>query len=395
MIFLHKLFLGVPLLCCLKLNAIQPGANSTQDYIHKLKEKRVGLVINHTSTIHSVPLLDTLLSCGINVVAILTPEHGFEGKAEAGVHIRNGIAGQQQIPILSLYGKKYKPTSSDLRGVDIIVFDIQDVGVRFYTYLSTLHYVMEACAEEGKPIIVLDRPNPNGFYIAGPILKPDCRSFVGLHPVPIVYGLTIGEYATMVNEEGWLKGGVRCQLSVVPCAGYTHDSLYILPVAPSPNLRTMNAVYLYPSLCLFEGTTVNVGRGTEFPFEVYGHAKFPDTLLGYVPEIINGSFILDAGKQCYGYDLRSRDTLPPTQKTMTIEYVIHAFKVLGTPTDFFNLYFNNLVGDKTIKAQILSNKSANEIELQWQEGLKEFYHLRRKYLLYPDSEYIKARFENN
>lgn len=393
--FQFNLIIGCLLISFSSLNAILPGAYSTREYFDTLRGKRVGLVINHTSTIYSVSLLDSLLACGIQVVAVLTPEHGFEGKAEAGVHIRNSLVDRHQIPVLSLYGKRYKPASSDLQDIDIIIFDIQDVGVRFYTYISTLHYVMEACAEEGIPLIVLDRPNPNGFYIAGPILQPDCRSFVGLHPVPVVYGLTIGELATMINAEGWLKGGVKCPLSVVPCKGYSHDSLYVLPTAPSPNLRTMNAVYLYPSLCLFEGTTVNVGRGTDFPFEVYGHTHFPDTLLRYIPDNVDGSFIMDAGKPCFGYDLRPLDTLPPEERTMTIAYVVQAIKVLGCPTEFFNGYFNLLAGNKALKGQLTAGISAKEIEWQWQNELQQFYLLRRKYLLYPDSEQLKAKFEQD
>lgn len=312
--------------------AIQPGAAFTDDYLPLLKHKRVALVINHTSLIGTTSLSDSLTSLGVDIRVILTPEHGFEGKAEAGVAIDDGQTGH--IPVISLYGSKYKPLPEDLKYIDIIVFDIQDVGVRFYTYISTLHYVMEACAEAGLPLMVLDRPNPNGFYIAGPVLKPDCRSFVGLHPVPVVYGLTIGEYAGMINGEGWLKDGVICPLTIIPCREYTHDSLYQLPVAPSPNLRTMNAVYLYPSLCLFEGTTINVGRGTGFPFEVYGSPMFPDSMMEYTPQDVKGSFVMHQSKKCFGVDLRLKSELLPREKGFTLDYVLSAYAILGKPIDF-------------------------------------------------------------
>ncbi len=286
---------------------IKPGAERTEVYIPKLKEKKAGIVINHTSLIHSTPVADSLLSLGVNIIKIFSPEHGYKGTAEAGETYSDSVLAEHNIEIISLYGNKIKPETEDLAGIDIIVFDIQDAGARFYTYISTLHYMMEACAENNIPLLILDRPNPNGHYVDGPVLDPEYRSFVGMHPVPVVHGMTMAEYAKMINGEKWLSDSAYCRLEIVTCENYKHSDYYVLPVNPSPNIRNMKAVYLYPSLCFFEGTVMNEGRGTDFPFQVYGHPDFPDRDFSYMPKSIPGANNpRHKDLECYGVDLRSR-----------------------------------------------------------------------------------------
>ncbi|MBQ9417455.1 MAG: DUF1343 domain-containing protein [Bacteroidales bacterium] len=317
---------------------------------------RVAVVGNQTSMVGHTHLVDTLLASGIHVVKIFCPEHGFRGTAEAGARVDDGVDPATGIPIVSLYGKNKKPTAEQMRGVDRVLFDLQDVGCRFYTYLSTLHYVMEACAEADVPLTVLDRPNPNGHYVDGPVLDTGCcRSFVGMHPVPVVYGMTIGEYARMINGEGWLKGGIRCRLTVVPMQGYRRDSTgYQLPIAPSPNLRNAHAVALYPSLCLFEGTHCGVGRGTGFPFEWVTYQA--DTL-----------------------DLR--DEVPP--QSFSLKYLIEMHRRVPQGQFFLgNSFFDRLAGTTALRLQLEQGESEETIRASWQPALEEFKAMRKKYLIY-------------
>ena len=344
---------------------------------------KVAVVANQTSLVGETHLVDTLLRSGVEVVRIFCPEHGFRGTAAAGAIVKNDVDPQTGLPIISLYGKNKKPTPGQLEDVDVVIFDLQDVGCRFYTYLSTLHYVMEACAENDKPLLLLDRPNPNGHYVDGPVLDTaNYRSFVGMHPVPIVYGMTIGEYALMVNGEGWLKGGAKCRMNVVPMEGYRRDSVYELPVPPSPNLRNAHAVALYPSLCLFEGTNVSVGRGTESPFELIGTPKSKtwDTSAFYskyhVPAII---FTPKGGKRCYGMDLRKVE--PPARFDLTWLMLMHSL----TPKGYFflkNNFFEKLAGTADLRRQLEEGVREEEIRASWQADLEQFMQVRSRYLLY-------------
>ena len=329
-------------------------------------------------------LVDTLLSRGISINKIFAPEHGFRGDGDAGEHIHSGLDEKTGISIVSLYGNHKKPTPEDLQGIQSVVFDIQDVGVRFYTYLSTLHYVMEACAEQHIPLIVLDRPNPNGHYLDGPILQPEFKSFVGLHPVPIVYGMTIGEYARMINGEGWLNSGVKCQLSVVPLLNYSHKLPYSLPVPPSPNLRSDLSIALYPSLCLFEATTVSVGRGTDSPFEIYGHPRFPKGDFEFTPKMQPGAKNPpQLNKVCGGVDLRK--AIKVRNYELNLSYLTHARDLLADSAVFINQnsFFNRLAGNSQLKEQLYNGWGAKEIRASWAKDLEAFKKIRAKYLIYP------------
>ncbi|MBN1182256.1 MAG: DUF1343 domain-containing protein [Bacteroidales bacterium] len=365
---------------------IQPGAHSTREYFPELTGKKVAVVANHTSLIGQVLLVDSMISAGIHVVKIFCPEHGYKGNAGAGEIVGNHREEKNNIEIVSLYGKDYKPKKTDMEGVDIVVFDLQDVGVRFYTYISTLHYVMESCAENHVPLLVLDRPNPNGYYVDGPVLDLKYRSFVGMHQIPVVHGLTIAELATMINGEGWLKDSIKCDLQYVLCSNYTHDSLYQLTVSPSPNLQTMQAVYLYPSVGLFEGTLASVGRGTDFPFLVFGFPMFPDTSFSFTPRVIeqvspNPKY---KGKKCYGRDFRDTDTDNLIKKKqIQIEWIISAYQDYHKD-DFFIPFINNLAGNKIFAQQIKEGKNAEPIRKSWEAGISEYMRLRKRYLLYED-----------
>ncbi len=362
-----------------KLLTIYPGAYQTAKYLPLLKNKRVAIVGNQTSEINGVHLVDTLLHSGINVIKVFAPEHGFRGQASAGEHVSNSKDIKTGLPIISLYGKHKKPTRADLHDIDIIVFDIQDVGVRFYTYLSTLHYVMEAAAENAIPLLVLDRPNPNSDYIDGPVMQPDNRSFVGLHPVPIVYAMTIGEYARMINGEKWLKNGVQTDLTVIKINNYKHGDICQLPVKPSPNLPNYQAIRLYPSLCLFEGTDVSVGRGTNFPFQVYGSPYLPDTGFQFTPEPNSGSkWPKHQGEVCYGKDLRN--ITPPAE--IYLDWLVKTYKLYPDKAIFFNKFFDRLSGDKALKQMIKDGKSIIEIKDTWQPEINKFKKIRSKYLIY-------------
>jgi len=321
---------------------------------------------------------------GINVSSIFAPEHGFRDMADAGDRIADGKDAQTGVPIISLYGGQLKPTPENLKGIDVVIFDIQDVGVRFYTYGSTLHYVLEACAENNVECIVLDRPNPNGFYVDGNIADTAYRSFVGMHPVPVVHGMTIGEYARMLNGEGWLRNGVKCRLTVIKCKNYTHKTAYELPVKPSPNLPNQTSIYLYPSICFFEGTNISLGRGTPFPFQVYGSPKLPDTGFSFTPESVPGAKNPPLlGVKCYGVDLRNAiaEKIVPSPK-LNLEWVINAYNAYPDKDNFFIPYFDVLASGPTLREQILKGMSAEEIRYSWKEGLEKFGKIRAKYMLY-------------
>jgi uncharacterized protein YbbC (DUF1343 family) len=365
------------------LGPIIPGAYQWNAYFDSLKGKKIAVVANQTSILHKAHLVDTLLENGIDVVKIFAPEHGFRGDGDAGEHIHNGVDEKSGISVVSLYGNHKKPTPLDLKDVQVVVFDIQDVGVRFYTYLSTLHYVMEACAENNIPILVLDRPNPNGHYVDGPILQPEFKSFIGLHPVPIVYGMTIGEYAKMINGERWLSNGIQCRLSVIPVLNYTHKLPYSLPVPPSPNLRSDLAIALYPSLCLFEATTISVGRGTDRPFEIYGHPRFPKGGFQFTPKMQTGSkYPPHLNKVCSGIDLRERTKTRAYE--LNLNFLTYARDVLADSAVFINQnsFFDRLAGTAQLKEQLYKGWGAKEIRTTWIPELEAFKKIRQKYLIY-------------
>lgn len=358
------------------------AAMQLEDYLPLIEGKRVGIVGNQTSIIGETHLVDTLLSLGVDVRKIYTPEHGFRGTADAGAKVNSSKDEKTGLPIVSLYGKNKKPTPEMLQGIDVILFDLQDVGVRFYTYISTMTYVMEAATESDIPVIVLDRPNPNGFYVDGPVLKPENKSFVGMHQVPVVYGMTIGEYAKMVNGEGWLKNGVRCDLTVIPINKYNRNAIYELPVKPSPNLPNWESVYLYPTLCFFEGSIVSVGRGTEKPFQIYGH---PDMRGSYTftPKSTGGaSKPLLEGQRCRGENLVefAQDYLH-NENELHIEWIIESYQQLKDK-GFFKDYFRLLSGDKQMQRDIENGKTADEIRASWKNELERFKAVRAKYLIY-------------
>lgn len=366
-----------------KKNAgLKLGAERMDLYLPYLKGKRVGICANQTSLVGKVHLVDTLLQLEIDIAKIFCPEHGFRGEAEAGAHISSGIDPETGLPIVSLYGSNRKPTKEQVSDLDIILFDLQDVGCRFYTYISTLHYVMEAAAENGIEVIVLDRPNPNGDYVAGPVLDTNFRSFVGMHPVPVVHGMTMAEYAQMINGEGWLSGGKSCHLRCIEMTGYTHRRSYSLPVSPSPNLQNDKAIRLYPSLCFFEGTAISVGRGTGYPFELYGAPDFADGGYEFMPRAIKGVAENPPykGELCRGRDLR--DEVAPQ---FTLHYLIDAYQHYKGKEFFTNAkFFDKLAGGDSLRKMILAGKSEEEITGRWQAGLEKFKEIRAKYLLYAE-----------
>lgn len=365
------------------------GAERTSRYLPLLKDKAVGVVGNHSTLIGTTHLVDSLLSQGVNIKKVFSPEHGFRGDADAGQKVADGKDPNTGLPVISLYGKHKKPTAEDLEGLDMIVFDIQDVGARFYTYISTMTYVMEACAEYGKQVIILDRPNPNGFYVDGPVLEGEYSSFVGMHQVPVVHGMTIGEYAQMVNGEGWLSDGLTCDLTVIKCENYEHSDRYALPVKPSPNLPDMASIYLYPSLCFFEGTIMSIGRGTERPFTKLGHPDYPKTLYSFVPKSIEGASRKPKlkGETCYGLDLFVYGQFRAKQKgELNIRWLVDAYAKMPNKSSFFlkNGFINKLAGTSALKKQIVSGKTEAEIRASWQDDLAAFKTIRKKYLLYRD-----------
>ncbi len=361
---------------------VNPGSSNFSEYIPIIKGKRVGLLINHSSQVQNVHLLDTLLSLDINIVKIFAPEHGFRGTNDAGEHVGNDIDKKTGIPIISLYGKNRKPASMQLENLDVVVFDIQDVGVRFYTYISTMHYMMEACAEAKVKFIVLDRPNPNGDYFDGPVLKNKYKSFVGMHPIPIVHGLTVGELATMINGEGWLKDSVKCDLTVIKMKYWNHNVPYDLPVKPSPNLPNYLSIRLYPSLCFFESTNISIGRGTFMPFQIIG---YPDSVCGdytFTPTSIEGMSKnpKQKGIECFGIDLRKESI----NNNFTLHYFLDFYQKLKDKEGFKldSNWFNLLAGNSQLCKDIIDGLSEAEIKARWQEDLKKYSLLRDKYLLY-------------
>ncbi|AXP81741.1 hypothetical protein CJ739_2669 [Mariniflexile rhizosphaerae] len=408
------------------------GANQTDAYLPLLKGKRVGIVANQTSVIfkerhetrderqetrdknqetrpktqdlkpstqypvhstqnpepntqHPTPshthLVDSLLSRNINIKTVFAPEHGFRGTADAGEHIKDGVDTKTGVPIVSLYGDNKKPKPEQLKHIDVMVFDIQDVGARFYTYISSLHYVMEACAEAHIPLLILDRPNPNGHYVDGPILEMEHKSFVGMHPIPVVHGMTIGEYATMINGEKWLKNGVSCELKVIPIKNYTHQTAYSLPIKPSPNLPNDTAINLYPSLCFFEGTNVSVGRGTDKQFQVFGSPFLDKTKYTYsfTPQPNEGAKQPPyQNKVCYGMNLSHTKKL----NGLDLSYLINAYRATQNKSEFFNSFFTKLAGTKKLQQQIEDGLTETDIKASWQQGLDGFRKVRDKYLIY-------------
>lgn len=369
-----------------KIQKLKVGAAQTDLYFPILKGKKIALVVNQTSTFQETHLVDTLVQAGMNIQLIFAPEHGFRGEADAGENVKDGKDAKTDISIVSLHGKRKKPLPEDLSEIDFVVFDIQDVGARFYTYISTMSYVMEACAEQNIPFLVLDRPNPNGHYVDGPILKKEYASFIGLHSVPVVHGLTVGEYAQMVNGEKWLKNGIQVDLKVIKCRDYDHNYFYELPIKPSPNLPNMRSIYLYPSLCFFEGTSVNIGRGTEQQFQVFGDPKFTKGSYNYTPQSMPGAkYPKHQGKNCNGYDLSNLELIYlQKQSKINLTYLLDFYHNFPDQENFFlkNKFFDKLAGTDALRLDIIAGKTEADIRAAWQADLEEYESMRKKYLLY-------------
>lgn len=369
---------------------IMVGADQTNLYFPILKGKNIAAVVNQTSVIGKTHLIDSLLNAGIFIKKIFAPEHGFRGEAPDGEHVKDGVDIKTQLPIISLYGSKKKPSKEDLKNIDFIIFDIQDVGARFYTYISSMSYLMEACAENNIPLLILDRPNPNGQYVDGPILEKGFESMVGLHPVPVVHGMTVGEYAQMVNGENWLPNNLKCNLEIIKCANYDHTSFYDLPIKPSPNLPNMRAIYLYPSICFFEGTQVSVGRGTDKQFQVIGAPGFTKGNFEFIPVPNAGSkYPPQENKLCNGYDLTNIDIEKiKNRNTLDLSYLINFYNDYEPKNDFFlkTLFFDKLAGSDNLRKQLMARKTEEEIRASWVEGLIKYKAIRKKYLLYKDFE---------
>ncbi|PKP39763.1 MAG: DUF1343 domain-containing protein [Bacteroidetes bacterium HGW-Bacteroidetes-15] len=368
-------------------SSLKLGSERLDELLPLLHNKKVGIVANQSTFIKNTHLVDSLLSLNINITKIFCPEHGFRGEGEAGEHIESHIDSQTGLPVISLYGSHKKPTHQDFSELDIVIFDMQDVGVRFYTYISTMHYVMETCAEMNLPLVILDRPNPNGFYVDGPVLDTNYRSFVGMHPVPLVHGMTIGEFAKMINGEGWLNNSMICDITIIPCLNYTHDSIYNLPIRPSPNLPNQTSIYLYPSLGFFEGTVVSIGRGTDFPFQVFGHPSFKAMEFNFIPESRPGASKNPPllGETCLGVDLRDYSTdyfLELSQ--VNLGWLLFAYQSFPQKDKFFNSYFTVLAGSKILREQIELGVDEQTIRDSWKSELEKFLVIRSKYLIYPD-----------
>lgn len=413
-----KPLLIIGICCCLGIFAlaqnagIKAGAENIPNYISLLKGKRVGIFSNHTSLVGNTHLVDTLLRLGVRITVIFGPEHGFRGTADAGEKVSNYIDQQTGIPVVSLYGAKRRPDAADVKEIDLLLFDIQDVGVRFYTYISSLEEFMEFSLESGIPLLILDRPNPNGFYVDGPVLDKKYRSFIGRQAVPTVYGMTIGEYALMMAGEGWLNEkanekyaackanpnspeGSFC-LKVIPCSGYDHKSLYLLNVKPSPNLPDMQSIYLYPSTCLFEGTALSEGRGTSRPFQVFGHPSLPRNLFAFTPQPNAGAkSSKHYGKTCYGWDLGGTvdDVRKKVAGRIQLKWIMEAYALFPQKDSFFLLprsgkmeesFFNKLAGNDTLWKQLKQQTSESAIRATWEPALTQFKATRKKYLLYED-----------
>ena len=378
--FLFFLFLGNTLVSIAQTHIVY-GATQLESYNKILQQENVGVVAHQASLLDpKTHLIDTLLSLNVNIIKVFAPEHGFRGDADAGENVDDQKDLKTGLPILSLYGSNKKPSKESLKGISIMLFDLQDVGVRFYTYLSTLHYVMEACAENQIPLIVLDRPNPNANYIDGPVLEEDCKSFVGMHSVPIVYGMTIGEYAKMINGEGWLSDGIKCDLRVVPLKNYTHQTPFEIPLRPSPNLPNAHSIALYPSLCLLEPTVISVGRGTEMQFQIYGHPELPKTNFSFTPIPNYGSKNPKLKNQlCHGTDLRNIDY----PKKIELQWLIQAYRDFPDKEHFFKKGFNRIAGNKSLQMQLAQGLGEEQIRKTWEKDLEKFQNIRKKYLIYP------------
>ena len=369
------------------------GANQTARYLTLLEGKRVGIVANQTSVIFKAPdealqleythIVDSLVSLNIDIKKVFAPEHGFRGKADAGEIVKDGVDTKTGLPIVSLYGSNKKPTPEQLANLDLVIFDIQDVGARFYTYISSLHYVMEACAEADIPVLILDRPNPNGHYIDGPILETEYKSFVGMHPVPVVHGMTIGEYAKMINGEKWLKDEISCDITVIPVKNYTHNTPYSLPIKPSPNLPNDTAINLYPSLCFFEGTNVSAGRGTDKQFQIFGSPALDTTMFSFnykfIPQPNDGAkYPKHENITCFGKDLSNSTKL----NRLDLNHLIEAYQATNDKDAFFNNFFIKLAGTEALQKQIESKHTAYEIKKTWVRGLQAYDSMRQPYLIY-------------
>lgn len=372
---------------------VKTGAARFEQYVPSLAGKRVALVANQSSLVDDTHLLDTLLSQDVDVVKVFALEHGFRGKADAGEEVDDHLDSKTGLPIVSLYRKEKAPRGEELADVDVLLFDIQDVGVRFYTYISSMSYIMNAVAVFDKEMVVLDRPNPNGHYLAGPVLQESCSSFIGMHRVPVVHGMTIGEYAKMVDGEKWMANQLGQRLKVVPSSGWDHSKFYEVPVAPSPNLPNMTSIYLYPSLCLFEGTVVSIGRGTNSPFQVVGHPDFEvdvlEDLYSFTPEPNEGASRPKLkGETCHGYDFSTMSLDELRSFRFNIRYFIEFYEKLEMGSSFFlsSGFIHNLAGRKDFRDQVIAGKTIEEIEAVWEEDLNAFKQIRSKYLLYPDFE---------
>jgi uncharacterized protein YbbC (DUF1343 family) len=400
--------IGISFFCYTQSQAQQriiPGAERMDVYLPLLKGKSVAVFANQTSMVQHTHLVDTLLSKGIKVVKIFGPEHGFRGNADAGEHVNDLIDKETGIPVISLYGEHKKPTAADVKDVDVLIFDIQDVGVRFYTYISSLQYYIEAALELHKPLLILDRPNPNGFYVDGPVLDMKYKSFIGMQPIPIVYGMTIGEYAMMLMGENMLSQKANCinaynistkptvdtpfHVLVIKCKNYDHNSKYILPVMPSPNLKSMQAIYLYPTTCFFEGTVFSEGRGTDMPFEVFGHPALPHNLYAFTPKPNEGAKSSKCFYQkCYGWNLHgtNEEVLKKIDGKIQLKYFLQAYKLFPGKDSFFlkTNFINKLAGNADFQQQIKNGASEAVIKKSWQPGLTVFKAIRKKYLLYKD-----------
>ena len=369
------------LLPCNAQTQIITGAAQWESYKEILGQKNIGIVAHQASLVNSkTHLIDTLLSLKVNIKKVFAPEHGFRGDADAGEHVVDQKDPKTGLPILSLYGNNKKPSKESLEGISIMLFDLQDVGVRFYTYLSTLHYVMEACAENGIPLIILDRPNPNAHYTDGPVLEEECKSFVGLHPVPIVSGMTIGEYAKMINGEQWLDKGIQCDLTVIPLKNYTHQTTFELALRPSPNLPNAQSIALYPSLCLLEPTVISVGRGTEMQFQIYGHPQLPKTQFSFTPQPNYGSKNPKLKDQiCHGIDLRNFER----PNKIELQWLIQAYRNFPDKEHFFKKGFYRIAGNKKLHKQLAQGMNELQIRKTWENDLEKFKKIRQKYLIYP------------
>lgn len=364
------------------------GAARFNKYLPLLKNKRVGILTNQSAQVNGIQVVDALLKHHVDVVKIFGPEHGFQGTANAGATVANGFYSKERIPVISLYGKHFKPTAEDLKDVDVMIYDCQGVGVRYYTDLASMQFFLEAAAKNHKPLIILDRPDPLGFYIDGPILDKKFKSLVGMQPVPIVYAMTIGEYAKMLIGQHWLSDPtLKPDLTVIKCLNYTHDSLYQLPAKPSPNLHNMTSVYLYPSLCFFEGTACSVGRGTDYPFQLFGSPEFPDSLYSFVPRSMEGATDPKLkGQTCYGYLVATniQEAMKKVDRKIQLRWVERAYKLYPDKEKFFNPHFDRLAGTDKLREEIEDGWSEERIRKSWEPGLRKFEQMRRKYLLYPD-----------